>query len=484
MKRGMILAAVMLLVALGALTSVGVLFRSNAEQFTVSASGRSARVRAMARSGLAGVVREFESQRMEILRGGDPVLIEEYSLEQADGRTAVARVVRVRNAAAVAESAKLNVNHSSEETLARLSIVGPDLAKSMVVGRPYAAVDELLRVEGVTPELLYGDLGRLWADEEGDDVSVVGDTGGAIGLRDVLTVHGFWPAIQLGAGDAGSSFAGERKINLNREWSEELGDAITKRYSADVAQGVKGLMSSGVTFKGDRDILKVLRQVGVDPREWGQTLDSFCATDEAALAGRVDVGRASEQVLAALPGLDATSAAALRSACESLEPDARMTVAWTVNSGAITPEELGACIDTIAPSSAQWRVVIEAGLLPGDEGGQDEDPPLENRLVFEAVIDLSSPKARVAELTDVTHLALTAAWRMSPGDDGGDAADEPAPGLEGDALSEAGAGPIEGEDDPVDQEQAETSRTGATGSPAAALDRRIGRFRAGSGGSL
>lgn len=494
MKRGMILAAVMLLVALGALTSVGVLFRSNAEQFTVSASGRMARARAMAKSGLAGVMREFEEQRMEILRGGDPMLLDELSLEQADGRVGVVRIVRVGQALCRSESAKINVNHADEETLGRLAVVGADLAGSIVAGRPYASIDELLRVRGVTPEMLYGDLGRLLGEGDDEDArALTGQVGGQLALRDVLTVHGFWPPIQLGAGEGGASFAGEKKINLNRAWSDDLGKAIAKRYSEDVAEAVKGIMSRGTTFKGERDVIRVLQQLNIRPTDWGETLDSFCVSDEPALAGRVDIARASAEVLAALPRLDETSAAAIRSACETVDRGALMTVVWPVTSGAISGEQLAACVDSIAPSSAQWRVVIEAGFRDGGTQA-DEDGPLESRVVLDAVIDLSSPRARVVELTDITNLALAAAWRLEDVEDAEEASasgeDE-----ESDTLSGVVRSVVDDEGRDVNKDSRDNSTAArsvgssvsttppsSTPAPAPpAPDRRIGRFRAGGG---
>ncbi|MCB9843284.1 MAG: helix-hairpin-helix domain-containing protein [Phycisphaeraceae bacterium] len=483
MKRGMILAAVMLLVALGALTSVGVLFRSSAEQFTVSATGRMGRSRAMARSGLAGVLREFEIQRMDILRGGQPILLDELSLEQPDGRTGVARIVRVRNRVATPEGAKINVNHTDEGTLGRLESVGPDLARRLMAGRPYAAIDDLLRVEGVTPEMLYGDLRTALADDPESEAWLIGDAEGGVALRDLLTVHGFWPVIQLGAGDNGSRYAGERKININREWSDDLGDAIRKRYSDEVANGVKAIMEQGVVFRSERDIINILNRIGVEPKDWAETLDSFCTSDEPALAGRVDVSRAPAEVLVALPGMFPEFAASIVSARETVDSDELTTVGWTVTSGAIDWRALATCIDSIAPSSAQWRVVIEAGFLPPGAEESDEDVALESRVVLEAVIDLSAPRARVAELTDITNLPLTIAWRLEGAEDreaveerGGDESefesDEPGPDtFEREAETERR------EDEPMD----EADRESRNAAPASKPDRRIGRFRAGGG---
>lgn len=472
----MILAAVMLLVALGALTSVGVLFRSSAEAFTVSASGRSARARAVARSGLAGVMREMETQRLRIFAGDEPILTDELTLEQADGRIGVVRIIRVRASAARPESAKININHATEETLGRLALVGPDLAATIVAARPFASIDDLLRVEGVTPELLYGDMRALLADESSTDEELVaGDA--ATALRDVLTVHGFWPPIQLGAGESGATFAGERRINLNTPWSEELGRAVARRYSQDIANGLQGIMEQGLSFKNEADIVNILVQLGSDTSGWAEVFDSFCATDAPALAGRVDVSRAPVEVLAALPGLDDTAARSIAAAALAVDRSALVTVAWPVTSGAIDGQTLSKCIDSIAPSSAQWRITIEAGFLPVSAEDDDDLPPLDQRIVLEAVVDISTPRARLAELTDITDLPLIVGWRLQEpreedeDDAGGEAPPEPVAPDTLPPTDQPDPAPPETDMDPDDSENANPPV------PAPPPDHRVGRYR-------
>lgn len=52
------------------------------------------------------------------------------------------------------QSLKVNVNRASMTALTSLPGIGRVMAKRIVEGRPYADLDDLLKLDGMTPELL------------------------------------------------------------------------------------------------------------------------------------------------------------------------------------------------------------------------------------------------------------------------------------------------------------------------------------------
>jgi competence protein ComEA len=58
----------------------------------------------------------------------------------------------------------VNVNTASAHDLQSLPGIGPALARRIIGGRPYATVDELARVRGISPSMVQG-LGSLVAVE-------------------------------------------------------------------------------------------------------------------------------------------------------------------------------------------------------------------------------------------------------------------------------------------------------------------------------
>lgn len=49
---------------------------------------------------------------------------------------------------------KLDLNTADEKALAGVSVIGPDLARALVAARPFATIDDLERVQGVSTERL------------------------------------------------------------------------------------------------------------------------------------------------------------------------------------------------------------------------------------------------------------------------------------------------------------------------------------------
>jgi DNA uptake protein ComE-like DNA-binding protein len=421
--RAVVLFAVLLVVTLAALAGTTAMVLADAGVSSARTALKRAQTRALAWSGVQAVMQELSEQREDLLLGGTPTLTREWTLFTGDtGERGLLRLKAFRNGACVqSECGRIDVNTADAAMLAALEGMSQELADRVVQarsGRSFTSPEDLLRVEGVTPELLYGSA----QSEDGADTSRRApdrdtDEHPASGLLEAVTVFAFDPNIQGGVGDGGSDHRGKLRINLNAEWSAALGKAIEDRFGADAAKAIEQFMKSGETYKKDADIVKKMRGLNIPPEAWPPVLDAFTTTDEPYRIGRVDLMTANREVLACVPGIDPSAAAAIVEARSRLDEESRLTPAWTVTQGVLTPEQFEKAVDYLTTRSMVWRVRVEAGLTPS-ESRRGEEPRLSDRMVLEAVIDLSSERPRVAYLRDVTSLpsALAMYERLPPVD--------------------------------------------------------------------
>jgi len=432
-RRGSILLAVLVVLALGSLGAMTVVLSTDAEDSAAGLAHERDRVRALARSGLRAVMGELSAQRDELLRGGSPELTGSWTLFTDElGRQGMIRLVDLApedsERLAIAETSRLDLNSATPEMLARLPGINGALAERIVASGPFASVAELLRVRGVTPELLYGrspiaadrsgiggSSAQLGVESSGDSLGLGSGAQQALaseddseGIAALLTVFSFDPNVQMGLVEP--SARGDLRINLNRGWSEALGRAVTERFNAEAARFLEMVMLAGVSFESDADIVaQLMRLQGDEYRRWINALDTFTTTDDHFRPGRVDLNRASPVVLAALPGLDPGAAAAIVAARDELEEEVRRRVTWPLERGLLSAEAFRDAIGFLTTRSLQWRVRIEVGLLPG-EAAEELSPelarevPLDHALVLDAVVDVASQRPRIAYLRDVSLL--------------------------------------------------------------------------------
>lgn len=472
-RGGSALFAVLMLLVIGVIIVATVLVSADAAGASTESERHRTQSRALAWSGVQAVMAELSEQRESLLDGLDPDLTEEWSLFTLDdGSRGMVRLLDLdpESASLVAsENAKLDLNTATAEMLGLVPGLNETLAARIIEARgsqPFGSVEELLGVEGVTPDMLYGS--RSGADEPMfaapapaptpfDDGATAGG-----GVSDYLTVFSFDPNVQVGV-QGEREHRGKLRVNLDQEWSDELEDAIIERFDANVAQLVKQLVDGGQTFSTDSELARVLLDRGVDPEGWSTVFDVFSTTDDEFLAGRVDVNRVGPDVLACVPGITPEKAAAIVDIRGMVDAESRILPTWLLQEGLIEPEAYAEAVDWLTARSMQWRVRIEVGVMPGDGagfgegfGGFDEslpmtmddlaasweEPPeldrLQHRMVVEAVIDVASSRPRVAYLREVTLLEpVLAMLRADAVEDEGLDAGEPA--LD-DLASEAVAG--------------------------------------------
>jgi DNA uptake protein ComE-like DNA-binding protein len=449
-RHGLILLTVLVVVTIGALIGASVLYVANAQGASGGTSVRSVQSRALAWSGAQALMSELASQRERLLDCDEARVTDEWGLFGDSEGTGVVRLLPVGagGEVLVSETGKLPLNTATAEMLGELPMVGDALAQRIVDARGdgFASVEELLGVEGVTPDLLYGtgeagDLGgpEAFRPQEGDTGVDISRDDEPRGLIEVLTVFGADPNIQSGLGENASQHRGLKRVNLNTPWSDRLGRAIAQRYDADAAAAVKGLMERGTAFKVPSDIVKVLRQFKVPSQEWVRVLDTFTTTPDPFVVGVVDLNLAPAMVLACIPGIDRIAAEEIVAERKRMDAEQCKSVAWPLLEGLLTEEQFELAVDHLTTRSLQWRARVEVGVLPagevfrgimvgesdlspvedgfveGDFGAtlrspEERDRPAElrDRLVVDVVIDAAALRPRLSYLRDVTMMPIAA----------------------------------------------------------------------------
>lgn len=456
-RRGVVIFAVLIIVVLSALIGWTVLTRADAQMSTLSASMKRTQARAAAWSGIQAIMGQLMVQREALIGGASPELDGEVDVFAEAGWRGVARVIgRIEP-----EAARLNVNSASVEMLvasrafdaARASAIAAEAASA-----PFGSPEDV-------PELADPRLSRLAArddpataganaraSESADGRSGTSWTGGDIGWTAVSADPNVQAGVRGAAGEA--SFAllsGDRRINLNQAWSEDLGAVFAGRLGPAIGQALKSIMASGRTFVRIRDVLTMVRSAGVGPAEWGALLDAITTTEDEYLIGRIDLTTATAGALACVPGIDADLAETLVRTRERLDAATLRSLAWPVTEGVLTPEQFERAVDSLTTRSLQWRVRIEAGIERAGSGALDATSgivsptargsgerersrpaftarsasggsvesiattgaTLEGRVVFEAVIDVASARPRLALFRDVTLEGPVRAWNAT-----------------------------------------------------------------------
>lgn len=398
------LFAVLLVVAGAAVVVAGMLSAADARLVTSKAESERSRSRALAWSGVRAVMAQLEEQRDLLLAGAEPVIeVPAQVFVDESGRAGVVRLEELSPGRPWAsEAGKLNVNVADAAMLAKLPGMSAELAQRIVEARGangFASVEDLARVEGMTPDLLYG---------EDDEVGTP-----AAALVDLVTVSSFDPRVQ--AGLAGAP-AGVLRVRPQGEWTERLQASILDRVGQSSAGAVRQLYLRGGSLRKTSEVVNTLRTTGTSPAEWGKVLDLFTAIDDEYAPGLVDINAAPAAVLSCVPGLE-EAAQQIASQREGLDEATRSDPAWIVVRGLVTPEQFEAAADWITTRSVQYRVRVVAGFQREREGRGDEfgvfiEAPreLEYPVVFEAVVDAASRRVRVASLRDVTGLADARAY--------------------------------------------------------------------------
>lgn len=449
-RHGMVLLAVMIVITLAALIGATLLVTVDAERSGVQTTLRRTQSRALAWSGVQLAMAEFASRREAMIAVESFDIETEWELfEDEQGRVAVVRLIPISDDGRfyVSETAKVDLNNASKEMLAALPGIGTEeRAQNIIDARPFASVEELVRVDGFAADLIYGfsdtpdalagvdddasdadrDVGSAGSSSFGADGFGVEGTDSSPALIDLLTVFSFDPNVQAGLADP--SQAGRLRLNLNVPWSDRLARAIEEQWGTEAAQGAERIFSTGMSFTTDRQVIENLMQLGLNTAErMAPIADAVTASNDMYRLGRIDVNLASAQVLASLPGLSMENALELVDVRERLASEDRLSPLWMVAEGGVSIESYALVADYVTTRSTQWRIRIEAGYRSTDSiapvaGVADSvmeglardlsmSNELEDKVIYDVVIDAASKRPRVAYMREVTLLELARTLR-------------------------------------------------------------------------
>ena len=313
---------------------------------------------------------------------------------------------------------------------------------------PFEAIDQLLQIQGVTPELFYGEdanrNGLLDPNEDdGDELAPPDNADGILdpGWRAYLTAR---------SRERNTTPEGEPKINLNHGMMTELYDAIEAELGPDVANFIVGYRLSGTEYaqqafvQPELDITDVTRNgidltvvpswqftsvfeliggitnpvimdSGVDQEfesPWSEDASTllntlpeleklFTTTDDAWIEGRINVNQARVEVLQAIPYLPSSAPDAIISARPSVSIQGasatimarRKTAAWLVVENIVDLETLRQIGPWITTGGDVFTV---QSIGHFDQGGPT--------VRLEGMIDATEYPPKISFIRDLTHL--------------------------------------------------------------------------------
>lgn len=228
-------------------------------------------------------------------------------------------------------------------------------------------------------------------------------------IEDAFEMLGAADAASVGAtGEDAGGEANEGESELEKRSREA--EEKSKEQVARVSELMAKVFDSDAPPKKTSDLLKAMRKAGAAPSAWRLAWGVRFA-DDLYSRGRVDINRAPREVLAAVPGIDATAAEAIVSRRGGLSAEALADPTWPTRQGIITPEQLEQAADWITTRSLQWRVRIEAAVMDaadaeeearGDAGAQSRPRRPFGVVTLEVVVDAAADRVRVAYLRDVS----------------------------------------------------------------------------------
>jgi len=411
-QRGVVIAAVLVVVTAALWVSVAAVARSGMQAAAIDAGAFAVQRRAAMRSGVLVIADQLFRQRDRMRSGLTPELDDQYVLWESGRHVMVCRVVSEDGEPAVhPEAAGLDLNVVTAERLGMIS--GAEWATARSRDRRIDAPREVMEWSGVDPVSFTAPGGPL----------------------DRLTVHGHEPNVQP---------SGDLRINIGQPWSDELKAQIEAQFGSQSAEGLEEIVADD-PIESDGDIVRLLVFFAVPPEQWIKPLAVLTTNASPFRRGRVDLNTATVDVLATLPGVTPELASRLVSVRGTLEPESLGTVAWPWMESILTPDVAPDVIPLVTVGSWTWRVTLTCGETTGD----DVEGALSDASTVECVIDVAGERPRIAMLRDITLRKAAVAWPGNPvGDEElEDSAPQEAPASEAEPADvESGPDPSPSED--------------------------------------
>lgn len=427
-EQGFLLIAVLVIVMLASMVALSLIFRVRAEQASFSASVGAEQAWYAAMSGV--------QQAMHMVKAGvnDPPLwqsnpgafLEQLVIDDGSDKwyftiysPAVPGESGIRYGVGD-ENAKLNLNKATAEMLQKATwlspaqireiagedgalsnVLSPDLLTSISSRPTFSTMDELLRLQSLTPGIIYGEDANhnfgLEPNEDDGRLQFPPDDGDGqlfLGLQEVATVFSYERNVTEG---------GTPRIQLN----STNGTVLPEQLPEQTKRFIELAWANGKIFKSPADLLgakekfkdaegqEVEVESGVGVRELPLILDQFTTSFEARRVGLININTASVKVLGALPGVDEGKAETIYMTREGLPMELRGSPAWLLQEGMVTAEEFKKMEPLITAKSFQFRFnVIGYGIPSG------------RFRVYEVVIDTAQAQPQITYLRDITLYGL------------------------------------------------------------------------------
>jgi type II secretory pathway component PulK len=437
-RRGTILVAVLVVIALAALAAATLMYRAQAEIGASVTGARRHQAYAVALSGLQRAMAVMTAARADWEIWYDNPELFSRQLVCSDGVNSWYFTVYAYNPSdpeilrngVTDEASKINLNVAGEEILQELPVMTPDLVDCLLDYRdsddetrmggaeqdyydrltypylirngPLATLEELLLIRGFTASVVYGEdhnlNGLLEGNEDDSEESFPPDNGDGLLDRGLLGLATVWSYELNVASD------GEQRINLNAP--RNLGRAGLRRETVEF---IELFRAEGNTFGHPSELLEMEYQLksqhgnrraeewiesGIGPQDLPDLLDRL-TTEGPVLFGKVNVNTASAKVLAALPGIGEELAERIVQTRADVDPVAKETPAWLYTENIVSADTFKVIAPTLTARSYQFHVRCVAYGWPC---GQFR--------VIDAVIDLARGSPRVLYQRDLTRLGV------------------------------------------------------------------------------
>ncbi len=419
-ERGIAVLVVLVVLAIGALAGTVALLaaRSAGEGASVTAGRLQSRL--TMRSGVLALEQMALEQRDAVL-GGAPFEVETpLEIFTVGNRTGMFRLDARITEAPVSLDALLDVNTADAEMLAKLPGMDETLAAAIVAALPVMSLRELLAVEGVTVELLYGEYdggGRLVSE--------------GVPLASVLTLGSVDPGLTVGVGGVEP---GLKRLRFDGERDEGFRSGLVELVGEESAELCMAMLEVLPTQPPTRRAIAAWSsQGGLDQ---GSTWLDAMDVGEGPVAGRIDINRAPVEVLAAIPGFSQEVAERIEDFRVSASADEIASVIWPLEQGLVDEEGMSAAVDRVTTRSVRWVLRAEAGMASVRERSvgidsledarraragmaADDSDTLADRVAMDLLVDFSGPRPIIVPLGEVSlagELAAVARVLAGSGD--------------------------------------------------------------------
>ncbi len=432
-RRGFVLVATVVVVAAAILVATGAIFAARATTVNARASDSDRRLRMAALDGVALVADALHNARADVLAGKTPT-IESLLLVAGEDldRIEVLAMPLFHGEFVQSEGAKLALEEVSSEMMQSLVRDQADavvqLAERIVAARPLPSIDgcAALADEGTQLRALRVVMGALRELGEREQANEQGDVDEALPLMGLLTAH---------AREALVAIDGAPRLDIVAATQDSISDesggssasapptAALAQFDESEREALENAAKSSIERADDNSIARELIARGVSLARVDELLNQCTTYAGSTAPSRVDIVRADERVLAAIPGIGADKAARIIDLRDTLDEHERRGTSWLVSRRVLSAEEYGAVAGRISFRSTAWRFRVEARHELGasadentsessdsgdsrDSSATDSQDSTSSRAVvaFDCIVDVAGDRPRVVFLRDVSML--------------------------------------------------------------------------------